>query len=251
MSAGGRGVPLSGARGLHARHPARPRPQRAIAQDQPRALHAGRAPRRARDCCRRRCARASASRCASTTTGRGPRRASCGARPGILGRRDRRRCRGRDRAPLARHAARREPAAAPRARLRASSAPTVASRSPVAREALRLLEVDERGLDEMDRRLLEALITQVRRAGRSGSARSAVVVGEEAGTLEDVYEPFLIQEGFIKRTAARPRGHARSRTGTWASSRPRWRELRCARHGAIARARRGAARSCRWLSPPA
>jgi len=70
---------------------------------------------------------------------------------------------------------------------------------PVAREALRLLEVDERGLDEMDRRLLDALISKYQ-GGPVGLNTLAVVVGEEAGTLEDVYEPFLIQEGFIKRT---------------------------------------------------
>src|SRR5439155_15341935 len=69
----------------------------------------------------------------------------------------------------------------------------------VAREALELLEVDERGLDEMDRRLLDALITKYQ-GGPVGLSTLAVVVGEEAGTLEDVYEPFLIQEGFIKRT---------------------------------------------------
>ena len=70
---------------------------------------------------------------------------------------------------------------------------------PVTREALRLLEVDERGLDEMDRRLLDALITKYQ-GGPVGLGTLAVVVGEEPGTLEDVYEPFLIQEGFIKRT---------------------------------------------------
>jgi Holliday junction DNA helicase RuvB len=70
----------------------------------------------------------------------------------------------------------------------------------VTREALRLLEVDERGLDEMDRRLLDALITKYQ-GGPVGLGTLAVVVGEEAGTLEDVYEPFLIQEGFLKRTA--------------------------------------------------
>jgi Holliday junction DNA helicase RuvB len=71
---------------------------------------------------------------------------------------------------------------------------------PVTREALRLLEVDERGLDEMDRRLLDALIRKYQ-GGPVGLGTLAVVVGEEAGTLEDVYEPFLIQEGFLKRTA--------------------------------------------------
>jgi Holliday junction DNA helicase RuvB len=71
---------------------------------------------------------------------------------------------------------------------------------PVAHEALRLLEVDERGLDEMDRRLLDALITKYQ-GGPVGLQTLAVVVGEEADTLEDVYEPYLIQEGFLKRTA--------------------------------------------------
>ncbi len=70
---------------------------------------------------------------------------------------------------------------------------------PVTREALRLMEVDERGLDEMDRRLLDALIRKYQ-GGPVGLNTLAVVVGEEPGTLEDVYEPFLIQEGFIKRT---------------------------------------------------
>jgi Holliday junction DNA helicase RuvB len=70
----------------------------------------------------------------------------------------------------------------------------------VAREALRMLEVDERGLDEMDRRLLEALITKYH-GGPVGLGTLAVVVGEEPGTLEDVYEPFLIQSGFLKRTS--------------------------------------------------
>jgi len=70
----------------------------------------------------------------------------------------------------------------------------------VTREALALLAVDERGLDEMDRRLLEALITK-HGGGPVGLNTLAVVVGEEAGTLEEVYEPFLVQEGFIKRTS--------------------------------------------------
>jgi Holliday junction DNA helicase RuvB len=71
---------------------------------------------------------------------------------------------------------------------------------PVTREALRLLEVDDRGLDDMDRRLLDALISKYQ-GGPVGLSTLAVVVGEEPATLEDVYEPFLIQEGFLKRTA--------------------------------------------------
>jgi Holliday junction DNA helicase RuvB len=78
---------------------------------------------------------------------------------------------------------------------------------PVTREALRLLEVDERGLDEMDRRMLDALIQRYD-GGPVGLQSLAVVLGEDAGTLEDVYEPFLVQEGFIRRT---PRGREATR----------------------------------------
>ncbi len=72
----------------------------------------------------------------------------------------------------------------------------------VARDALKLLEVDERGLDDMDRRMLEAIVVKYG-GGPVGLSTIAVVVGEEPDTLEDVYEPYLIQEGFLKRT---PRG---------------------------------------------
>ncbi len=78
---------------------------------------------------------------------------------------------------------------------------------PVTREALRLLEVDERGLDEMDRRMLDALIQRYE-GGPVGLQSLAVVLGEDTGTLEDVYEPFLVQEGFIRRT---PRGREATR----------------------------------------
>jgi len=88
---------------------------------------------------------------------------------------------------------------------------------PVTREALRLMEIDDRGLDDMDRRLLDALITKYG-GGPVGVGTLAVVVGEEAGTLEDVYEPFLIQEGFLKRTArgreATPLAYAHLGLGT-------------------------------------
>lgn len=72
----------------------------------------------------------------------------------------------------------------------------------VARAALALLEVDARGLDDMDRRMLEAIVVKYG-GGPVGLSTIAVVVGEEPDTLEDVYEPYLIQEGFLKRT---PRG---------------------------------------------
>jgi Holliday junction DNA helicase RuvB len=74
--------------------------------------------------------------------------------------------------------------------------------SDVAKAALTLLEVDARGLDDMDRRMLEAIVVKYG-GGPVGLSTIAVVVGEEPDTLEDVYEPYLIQEGFLKRT---PRG---------------------------------------------
>jgi Holliday junction DNA helicase RuvB len=72
----------------------------------------------------------------------------------------------------------------------------------IARASLDLLEVDTKGLDVMDRRLLEALIQKFG-GGPVGLNTLAMAVGEEADTMEDVYEPFLVQEGFLERT---PRG---------------------------------------------
>ena len=72
----------------------------------------------------------------------------------------------------------------------------------IAVASLDLLEVDTRGLDIMDRRLLEALIQKFG-GGPVGLNTLAMAVGEEADTMEDVYEPFLVQEGFLDRT---PRG---------------------------------------------
>lgn len=69
----------------------------------------------------------------------------------------------------------------------------------VAHESLLRLEVDERGLDEMDRRIMEAVIHKFS-GGPVGVKSLAVAVGEEADTIEEIYEPFLIQEGLLKRT---------------------------------------------------
>lgn len=69
----------------------------------------------------------------------------------------------------------------------------------VAAKALALLDIDESGLDEMDKRILEAMIEKFG-GGPVGISSIAVSVGEEAGTIEEVYEPYLIQEGFLKRT---------------------------------------------------
>lgn len=69
----------------------------------------------------------------------------------------------------------------------------------VAREALRLLDVDEYGLDEMDTRVLRTLVEKFD-GGPVGLQSLAVAMGEDPGTLEEVYEPFLIMEGFLQRT---------------------------------------------------
>ena len=82
----------------------------------------------------------------------------------------------------------------------------VAGSGPVTRDAvvssMKRLEVDEKGFDEMDRRLLLTIIEKFD-GGPVGLETLAAALGEEKDTLEDVYEPFLIQEGFLDRT---PRG---------------------------------------------
>jgi Holliday junction DNA helicase RuvB len=70
----------------------------------------------------------------------------------------------------------------------------------LARQALELLNVDVRGLDALDRRLLEALLHKFD-GGPVGIDSLAVAVGEERGTLEDVIEPYLVQEGLMQRTS--------------------------------------------------
>lgn len=71
-----------------------------------------------------------------------------------------------------------------------------------AQGALAMLEVDDHGFDEIDRRILSTLIEHYR-GGPAGIQALAAAIGEDRGTIEDLYEPFLIQEGFIQRT---PRG---------------------------------------------
>ncbi|PWT76119.1 MAG: Holliday junction branch migration DNA helicase RuvB [Bacteroidetes bacterium] len=72
----------------------------------------------------------------------------------------------------------------------------------ITQHALRALNVDEHGLDDMDNRILSAIIEKFK-GGPVGITTISTAVGEETGTIEEVYEPFLIQEGFIMRT---PRG---------------------------------------------
>src|SRR5213595_3394715 len=71
--------------------------------------------------------------------------------------------------------------------------------APVADKALAILEIDENGLDEMDKRILETIIVKFN-GGPVGLGSLAVAVGEESDTLEEVYEPYLIMEGYLNRT---------------------------------------------------
>ena len=87
-------------------------------------------------------------------------------------------------------------ATTPRSAWAASSPP----RPPTARSTL--LEVDERGLDRLDREILDAICVRFD-GGPVGLSTLAVAVGEEQDTIEDVYEPYLLQQGLLKRT---PRG---------------------------------------------
>jgi Holliday junction DNA helicase RuvB len=72
----------------------------------------------------------------------------------------------------------------------------------IANEALQLLDVDQYGLDDMDARILKTIIEKFD-GGPVGISTIAAAVGEDQGTIEEVYEPFLVQNGFLQRT---PRG---------------------------------------------
>lgn len=106
----------------------------------------------------------------------------------------------------------------------------------IADQALQLLEVDHVGLDEMDRRILLTIIDKFQ-GGPIGLDTLATAVCEERSTLEDVYEPFLIQSGFLART---PRGEwppwapMSISAGRWSSNQ---------RH-------RNARISCHWVNSP-
>ena len=72
----------------------------------------------------------------------------------------------------------------------------------IAQMALKALNIDQYGLDEIDNKILTTIIDKFR-GGPVGVSTIATAIGEDGGTVEEVYEPFLIMEGFIKRT---PRG---------------------------------------------
>jgi Holliday junction DNA helicase RuvB len=77
----------------------------------------------------------------------------------------------------------------------------------VAKKALELLDVDEKGFDAMDRRILQLIIEHYD-GGPVGIETLAAALSEEKGTIEDVYEPYLIQQGYIRKT---PRGRMATR----------------------------------------
>jgi Holliday junction DNA helicase RuvB len=79
----------------------------------------------------------------------------------------------------------------------------------IADQALAMLEIDEDGLDEMDKRILETVLLKFG-GGPVGVSSLAVAVGEEPDTLEEVYEPYLIMEGYLKRT---PQGRVATELG--------------------------------------
>ena len=72
--------------------------------------------------------------------------------------------------------------------------------SVVVQDTLKLLTIDKLGLDEVDRKILRTLVTQFK-GGPAGLSSLAAAISEERQTIEDVYEPYLIQEGFLQRTA--------------------------------------------------
>ena len=92
-----------------------------------------------------------------------------------------------------------QPAAAPGPRLRRGQGGRAHLRRQSRTAALGRLNVDEFGLDDMDARILTTIIEKFG-GGPVGLGTVAVAVGEDAGTLQDVYEPYLIQQGFLERT---------------------------------------------------
>ncbi len=92
----------------------------------------------------------------------------------------------------------------------------------IAKLALEALNVDKNGLDEMDNRILSAIIDKFK-GGPVGLTTIATAVGEDAGTIEEVYEPFLIQEGFLMRTS-------RGREATFGAYQHLGREMKSKKH---------------------
>jgi Holliday junction DNA helicase RuvB len=74
----------------------------------------------------------------------------------------------------------------------------------IAQMALNALNIDKYGLDTMDQKILKTIITKFN-GGPVGLNTIATAIGEDAGTIEDVYEPYLIQEGFLSKNTPRGR----------------------------------------------
>ena len=209
LNARGRGDPLPGARGLPARHRRRPGPGGAHADARPAAVHARRrddahrpaddaAARPLRDDLPARLLRARRARDDRARARRGSSASRSRTRPPTRSRAARAARRGSRTGSCA--------ACATSPRCATPGAITV----EIADEALELLEVDEQGLERTDRELLAGDRRTSSAAGRSGSRRSPVALGEEPDTIEDVYEPYLLQLGFIQRT---PRGRVVTELG--------------------------------------
>ena len=148
--------------------------------------------------------------------GAGRHRQTLGAHSGRL---DRRRRGARGGAPLARHAPNRQRAAA-----RVRDFAMVKGEGHIDLEitqiGLAALNIDSRGLDQMDNKILGTIIEKFG-GGPVGLNTIATAVGEDAGTIEEVYEPFLIKEGFLEAPPApRPTKPPSWRTATWDSLRP-------------------------------
>ncbi len=231
LLAGGRGDPLSGARGLPDRHHDRRGSGGALGEARPAALHAGGRHHARRACSPTRCATASASsRAWSSTRPRSSQR--------IVDRSARlleveiadegaleiaRRSRGTPR--IANRLLRRVRDYA------AGEGAGGAITREVADAALTMLDVDAIGLDVMDRKLLLAVIEKFG-GGPVGVENLAAAIGEERDTIEDVLEPFLIQQGYLQRT---PRGRVAT--------------LLAYRHFGLAAPRRPARESCSRCDP--
>ena len=91
-----------------------------------------------------------------------------------------------------------------------------------ASQALELLEIDSKGLDEMDKRILR-IIGLNYKGGPVGLGTVAVAVGEEEHTLEEVHEPFLIQEGYLKKNFARENADIKRMGNNWSLKKTNYR----------------------------
>ena len=205
LAARGRRGAVSRDGGLPARH--RDRQGSVGAHDPPRpaALHARRRDHAHRARSPVRCATGSASSPGSTTTRSTSSRRSCARAAQILGVELDAEGASEIASPEPGHAAHREPVAEAGARLRRGARRRHGRRSTPRAPRCALFEVDELGLDKVDRAILGALCRTF--AGRAvGLGTLAVAVGEAPETVEDVYEPFLLQCGLLERT---PRGPGR------------------------------------------